>query len=123
MNKKELKQQVKDLYHALNSYAEIGENSEKHIKFIIKMAKLSQMIRSDLERKEAVREIKKRKLTNKFIQTFNSFDIREALEINIKEAREKVKNNNFTTKEKNIIINEFEGCCPGFIKSIDTKNN
>lgn len=121
MTKKELKQQVKDLYNALTSYIETSKNSEKHIKFIIKIAKLSKIIKNDLESREAIREIKKRKLTNKFIQTFDSFDIQEALEINIQEAMEKVKNNNFTTKEKNIIINEFRGCCPGFIKNIDTK--
>ncbi|MEG2985432.1 MAG: hypothetical protein RR835_12075, partial [Peptostreptococcaceae bacterium] len=57
----------------------------------------------------------------KFIQTFNSLDVEEALEIDREEARKKVKNNNFNTKEKNIIINTFKGCAPGFIRSIDTK--
>lgn len=122
MTKKELNLQVKDLYEVLNFYIKNVENSEKHIEFIIKMAKLSKIIKMQLEDREAVREIKKRKLTNDFIKIFDSSEVEEALEIDIKEARRKLKNNDFTVKERNIIMNTFRGCAPGFIKSIDTKN-
>lgn len=121
MSKKELKLQIKDLYEVLNFYIENVENSEKHINYIIQMAKLSQIIKRSLENRESIREIKKRKLTNEYIRKFNSFDIHEALNISKKEANKKIRNFDFTTKEKNIIMNTFNGCAKDFLIKQNTK--
>ncbi len=80
------------------------------------------MVERKIEGREGVREIKKRRLTNEFIKTLETFDVHEALEIDIKEARKKLKNFDFTTKEKNIITNKFRGDIPSFLKEFASKN-
>lgn len=113
MNKTELKHQVKDLYNELN---ECIDHSPSIVKFVLNMAKISNTIERSLNNKANAREIKRRKLINEYIKTFNNFDIHEALEIDMKEARKKIKNFDFTTKEKNIILNRFCGGAERFLK-------
>lgn len=120
MNKKELKHQVKDLYNELN---ECIDHSPSVVEFILKIAKSSKIIRESLNSKANAREIKRRKLTNEYIKRFNSFDIHEALEINMKKANEKLKNFDFTTKEKNIILNSFCGGAESFLKEYSGEKN
>ena len=115
MNKKELKKQVKDLYEVLNYAIEKINGEDKFVRMIINIAKKSSTIKYKLEAKEGIREIKRRKLTNEYIKRFNSFDIHEALNIEIKEAKKKIKNFDFTTKEKNIILNRFSGEAKSFL--------
>lgn len=115
MNKKELKKQVKDLYEALNFEIENVTEGDKFARTIINIAKKSPIIKYKLEAKEGIREIKRRKLTNEYIKIFDSFDIHEALNIEIKEAKKKIKNFDFTTKEKNIILKEFSGEAKSFL--------
>lgn len=115
MNKKELKKQIKDLYEALNYEIENVKEGDKIVRMIIGFAKISPIIKHKLEAKEGIREIKRRKLTNEYIKRFNSFDIHEALNIEIKEAKKKIKNFDFTTKEKNIILKEFSGEAKSFL--------
>lgn len=115
MNKKELKKQVKDLYEALNFYIDNVNDSSKYIEFIIKISKTSSIVKDYLEAREGMREIKRRKLTNEYIKRFGSFSIHEALNIEIKEARKKIKNFDFTIKEKNIILKTFNGGAKDFL--------
>lgn len=110
---KELEVQIKDLNEVLLDCIKISPNLPENI---IEIAKSHYFLRSALENREAVREIKKRRLLNKFVQTFDSSEVEEALKIDKKEARRKVKDNDFTTRERNIIMNKFRGCAPGFIK-------
>ncbi len=112
MDKRELKHQVKDLYNELNKHIDY---SPKLVEFVLKMTKLNKEIRFKLDNKASLREIKRRKLTNEYIKKFNSFDIHEALNIEIKEAKKKIKNFDFTTKEKNIILNRFSGGAKNFL--------
>lgn len=115
MNKKELRNQVKDLYEVLNYALENMTGADKFIETIIKLTKINPVLKYKLEAKEGIREIKRRKLTNEYIKKFNSFDIHEALNIEIKEAKKKIKNFDFTTKEKNIILKEFSGGAKDFL--------
>ncbi len=115
MNKKELKKQIKDLYEALNYEIENVKEGDKIVRMIIGFSKISPIIKYKLEAKEGIREIKRRKLTNEYIKRFDSFDIHEALNIEIKEAKKKIKNFDFTTKEKNIILNRFSGVAKDFL--------
>lgn len=115
MNKKELRNQVKDLYEVLNYALENMTGADKSIETIIKLTKINPVLKYKLESKENIREIKKRKLTNEYIKRFNSFDIHEALDIEIEDAKKKVKNFDFTTKEKNIILEKFSGGAKNFL--------
>jgi len=114
MNKTELKYQVKDLYNELN---ECIEHSPNIVKFVLKMAKISEHIESSLDNGINAREIKRKKLIDEFIKTHKPFDIHEALNIDIKEARKKLRYFDFTTKEKNIILNRFKGGAKSFLNS------
>lgn len=116
MNKKELKHQVKDLYNELN---ECIDHSPRIVEFVLKVAKASKTIECELNNGIYMREIKRRKLTNDFIKTCNHFDIHEALNIDIKEARKKLKNFDFTIKEKNIILDTFKGGAERFLNRYD----
>lgn len=116
MNERELKQQVKDLCSALNFCIESMSGADEYISLIIKFAKIEPNTKFKLESIEGVREIKKRKLTNEYIKRFDSFDIQEALNISIKEAKKKIKNFDFTVKEKNIILNNFKGGSQIFLR-------
>lgn len=115
MNNVELKHQIKDLNKVLNRYIDNVENGEKHIEYIITVAKLSPIIKTYLDNMESVRNIKKRKLVNEFIKTLSPFDIHEALDIEVKAVREKIKKNDFSLKEKNIILNTFAGSVSIFL--------
>lgn len=113
MNKAELKRQVKDLYEVLNK---LIKYSPKTVEFVVKVATVSEKVQSGLENKSNIREIKKRRLTDNFIKDLYPFDIHEALNIEIKDARKKLENFDFTTKEKNIILNTFSGNIKYFLK-------
>lgn len=121
MNKKELKKQVKDLYEALNFEIENVKEGDKFVRTIINIAKKSPIIKYKLEASSGIREIKRRRLTNEYIKRFDSFDIHEALNIEIKEAKKKLKKFDFTVKEKNIILNQFSGVAPSFLKEYNNK--
>ncbi|SCI53557.1 Uncharacterised protein [uncultured Clostridium sp.] len=116
MNKKELKHQVKDLYNELN---ECIEHSPRIVEFVLSMAKVSNKIERELNNGIYMREIKRRKLTNDFIKELIPYDIHEALDIEIKEARKKLKNFDFTIKEKNIILDTFKGGAERFLNRYD----
>ena len=116
MNKKELKHQVKDLYEEL---IECIDHSPSLVECILKIAKSSKYIKSKLNNRRHMREIKRRKLTNEFIKTHRPFDIHEALNIDIKEARKKFENFDFTIKEKNIILDTFKGGAEIFLNRYD----
>ena len=116
MDKKELKRQIKDLNEVLIQYA---EHSPSIVEFVLKIVTVNKSIERGLDNRKYKREIKKRKLTDQYIKTFNSFDIHEALNINIKEARKKLKNFDFTIKEKNIILDTFNGGAERFLKRYD----
>lgn len=81
---KNLERQIKDLSEILLEHLNHSPSIPKNL---ISIAKMQPSIRMSLDNREAVREIRKRKLTNKFIQTFNSLDVEEALEIDREEAR------------------------------------
>ncbi|MEG2985423.1 MAG: hypothetical protein RR835_12030, partial [Peptostreptococcaceae bacterium] len=83
---KNLERQIKDLSEILLEHLNHSPSIPKNL---ISIAKMQPSIRMSLDNREAVREIRKRKLTNKFIQTFNSLDVEEALEIDREEARKK----------------------------------
>lgn len=118
MNKTELKHQIKDLYNVLN---ECVEHSPSIVKFVIKMAMASKYIEIKLNARAHMREIKRNKLTNDFIKKHKPFDIHEALNIDIKEAREKLKNFDFTAQEKNIILNKFCSDAESFLTNISNR--
>ena len=118
-NLKELELQIKDLNEVL---LECLNHSPNVPESLIKIVKSNNGLKIMLEGREGVRELKKRRLTNKYIKTLGAFDIHEALEIDIKEARKKLKNFNFTIKEKNIIIKRFRGGVPSFLKNFKSKN-
>ena len=99
MDKKELKRQIKDLNEVLIEYA---EHSPSIVEFALKIVTVEKNI--------------ERKLTDQYIKRFNTFDIHEALNIDIKEARKKLKNFDFTIKEKNIILDTFYGGAESFLK-------
>lgn len=112
MSEKELEYQVKDLNNVL---LECVEHSPKLVESIIKLSKMHGFIKHKLDSRACLREIKKRKLTNEYIKQFNSFDIKEALKIETKDAKRKCKDFDFTTKEKNIILNKYMGDSKSFI--------
>ena len=116
MDKKELKHQAKDLYNVL---IECIEHSPGLAESIINITKIHSHIRHRIDNGIYLREIKRRKLTNDFIKTHRPFDIHEALNIDIKEARKKLKNFDFTIKEKNIILSKFYGGAESFLKKYD----
>lgn len=116
MNKKELRQQVKDLYNGL---IECIEHSPSVAEDIINITKIHSKIKFEIDNGIYLREIKRRKLTNEFIKTHRPFDIHEALNIDIKEARKKLKNFDFTIKEKNIILDSFKGEAENFLNRYD----
>lgn len=113
MDKKELKRQIKDLNEVLIEYA---EHSPSIVEFVLKMVTISKNIERKLNNRKYKREIKRRKLTNDFIKARRPLDIHEALNIDIKEARKKLKNFDFTIKEKNIILDTFCGEAESFLK-------
>lgn len=113
MDKKELKHQAKDLYNVLIEYI---EHSPSLAESIINITKIHSHIRHKIDSGIYLREIKRRKLTNDFIRKHKPFDIHEALNIDIKEARKKLKNFDFTIKEKNIILDTFCGGAESFLK-------
>ncbi|WP_288222521.1 hypothetical protein [uncultured Clostridium sp.] len=121
MSKRELKQQVKDLCEVLNFCIDNMSGADKYIKTIINIAKIYPNAKWKLESMECMREIKKRKLTNEYIRKFDNLDIQEALKISKKEASKKIKDFDFTTKEKNIIMNTFKGCAKGFLLKHEKK--
>lgn len=116
MDKKELKHQAKDLYNVL---IECIEHSPDLAKSIINRTKVNSHIRNRVDSGIYMREIKRRKLTNDFIKSHEAFDIHEALNIDIKEARRKLKKFDFTTNEKNIILNTFKGGAESFLNRYD----
>lgn len=120
MDKKELKHQVKDLYNVL---IECIEHSPNVTEKIINITKVHSYIRHKVDSGIYLREIKRRKLTNDFIKAHRSFDIHEALNIDIKEARKKLKKLDFTIKEKNIILNSFCGGAESFLKEYSEQKN
>ena len=113
MDKKELKRQIKDLNKILIEYV---EHSPSVVEFALKMVTISKNIERALDNEKCKREIKRRKLTNDFIKARRPFDIHEALNIDIKEARKKLKKFDFTIKEKNIILDAFCGGAESFLK-------
>ena len=113
MDKKELKRQIKDLNEVLIEYA---EHSPSIVEFALKIVTVEKNIERALDNEKCKREIKRRKLTNDFIKARRPFDIHEALNIDIKEARKKLKNFDFTIKEKNIILDTFYGGAESFLK-------
>ena len=113
MDKKELKRQIKDLNKVLIEHI---EHSTSVVEFVLKMVTISKNIEGALDNEKYKREIKRRKLTNDFIKARRPFDIHEALNIDIKEARKKLKNFDFTIKEKNIILDTFYGGAESFLK-------
>lgn len=113
MDKKELKRQIKDLNEVLIEYA---EHSPSIVEFALKIVTVEKNIERKLNNRKYKREIKRRKLTNDFIKARRPFDIHEALNIDIKEARKKLKNFDFTIKEKNIILDTFCGEAESFLK-------
>ena len=120
MTKKELKAKVRDLYEVLNCFIDTYQNDEyvvNYINHILIVSKINHVVERKIECREAVREIQKRKLKNEYIKTLEAFDVHEALGIDIKEARKKLKNFDFTTKEKNMIINKFKGGVSEFLKN------
>lgn len=116
MNKTELKHQVKDLYNVL---LECIEHSPNVTESILNITKRHGFIEQKIDNGIYLREIKRKKLENEFIKTHRPFDIHEALSIDIKEARKKIKNFDFTTKEKNIILNTFSGGAKTFLDRYD----
>ena len=116
MNKKELKNQAKDLYNVL---IECIEHSPNLAENVINITKIYGHIKYKIDSGIYLREIKRRKLQNEFIKTHRPFDIHEALNIDIKDARKKLKNFDFTIKEKNIILDSFKGGAESFLNRYD----
>lgn len=119
MSRKELEYQVKDLNNILLGCI---EHSPSLVESIIKLSKMHGFIKHRLNSDMYLREIKKRKLIDKYIKTFDSFDIHEALNIGTKEAKRKLINFDFTTKEKNIILENFKGGAKSFIEKYGEVN-
>lgn len=113
MNTIELKHQVKDLNNIL---LECIEHSPNLVESLLKLVKVHGYIKHKLNNEIYLREMKKRKLTNEYIKTFNVFDIKEALEIDKKEAKKKLKSFDFTIREKNIILNKYKSGAERFLK-------
>lgn len=111
-SKKELKKQVRYLNEILLKSI---EHSPEIVESAIKFTRLIWYIDEEFKSIESIQEIKKRKLVDIFIRKFDSLDIREALEIDIQEAENKLKSLNFTTKEKNIVLNKFRGDTKNFL--------
>lgn len=118
MNTIELKHQVKDLNSIL---LECIDHSPNLVESIIKLVKVHGHIKRKLNNEIYLREIKKRKLTNEYIKTFNTFDIKEALEIDKEEAKKKLKKSDFTIREKNIILNKYKGGVERFLEEYKVK--
>lgn len=112
MDKKELKKQIKDLNEVLNKMVEYYSDD---VEFALKIIKIDFNINREMERRFYTREIKRRKLTNKFIKRLCVYDVHEGLDIDMKLARKKLKNFDFTTKEKNILLENYSGGAKSFL--------
>lgn len=113
MDKKELKKQIKDLNEVLNKMVEYYPDG---VKFALDVIKINFTINHEMEARFCVREIKRRKLTNKFIKKFDVYDIHEGLEIDKKLAKKKLENFDFTTKEKNALLKKYRGDAISFLR-------
>lgn len=113
MDKKELKKQIKDLNEVLNKMVEYYPNG---VKFALDAVKIDFHINHEMKARICVREIKRRKLTNKFIEKFEADDIHEGLDIDIKLAKKKLENFDFTTKEKNALLKKYRGDAINFLR-------
>lgn len=112
MTKEEAKEKIEILSSALNWYVNYT-GSTKLPEAIICIVKSKEIIKKDMEMQEqkykAVKELKKLNLVDEFISTCNSFDIHEALEISKRKATYKLKNFDFSEKEKDIILKKYRG--------------
>ena len=106
MTQKEIKEKIEILYKALNWCAD-NQLSSEIVEHLFETTKKYGNLGFYIKGLEAIEEMKKLNLVDNFINTCNSFDISEALEISKRKATYKLKNFNFTDKEKDIILNTY----------------
>lgn len=117
MKTQELQNQIKDLNTTLLT---LLESSPSNVLGAIELLKcMSPTINRKMRIEKSKRLLEENNLIDEYIKTLNSFDIHQALNITRKEANKKIKSFNFTTEEKNKIINAFRGVIPSFLEKFN----
>lgn len=112
MDKEELRHQVNDLNEIL---LEIMEYNPSIVERFIMISRTNSFIRMRLESSIAFRKIKSLNMEDEFIKYCSVFDIHEALNISIIEAKYKLKYFDFSLEEKNKILKRLKCSMNSFI--------
>lgn len=107
-----LKEQVKELYEAINTFI---DSCPADVKTIIESAKLTTVVGRYLRNYDYERKLKTLNLTDEFIKELDYRDIQEKINIDKKEVKRKVREFDFTEYEKDILISGFSGCIKSFL--------
>ena len=112
MNKIELREQVDALHSVL---IELIEKNPSTVKRVVNISKFSTFVKIKLENEIALRKLKAMSLEKEFVKGCCAFDIHESLNINMKEAKHKLKNFDFSTSEIDTIANRYKGSIQSFL--------